>query len=198
MYARPWQLSGFDEGGISMRLNEVFLSLVAFAATGTYAAELAGIPAYLEYSPTFSSSGQPTAEQLQTLKDEGFQRIVYLAYTDHDKSLPAEDRLVKDLGMDYLQVPVDWNAPAKSDFYLFAGAIQKEPAKRTLLHCQVNYRASAFAFLYRVIYDDVPLAEAKRDMNKVWQPNETWRKLIFEVLGENGRSPHCDSCNWGE
>lgn len=181
-----------------MRFNGIFPCLVVFAATAASAAELGGIPAYVEYSPTFSSSGQPTAAQLQLLKEEGFQRIVYIAYTDHEKSLPAEDRLVKDLGMDYLHVPVGWNAPAKSDFYLFAGAIQKEPSKRTLLHCQVNYRASAFAFLYRVVYDHVPISEAKRDMNRIWKPNETWRKLMFDVLEENGMSPDCDGCDWGE
>jgi protein tyrosine phosphatase (PTP) superfamily phosphohydrolase (DUF442 family) len=181
-----------------MRLNGILPGLVVFAATAASAVELAGIPAYVEYSPTFSSSGQPTAAQLQLLKEKGFQRIAYIAYTDHEKSLPAEDRLVKELGMDYLQVPVDWNAPAKSDFYLFAGAVQKEPSKRTLLHCQVNYRASAFAFLYRVVYDDVPIAKAKRDLNQIWKPNETWRKLIFDVLEENGRSPDCDDCDWGE
>jgi protein tyrosine phosphatase (PTP) superfamily phosphohydrolase (DUF442 family) len=180
-----------------MRFNGIFPALVAFAATAA-SAELGGIPAYVEYSPTFSSSGQPTAAHLQLLKEEGFQRIVYIAYTDHEKSLPAEDRLVKDLGMDYLQVPVDWNAPARSDFYLFAGAMQKEPSKRTLVHCQVNYRASAFAFLYRVVYDRVPIAEAKRDMNRIWKPNETWRKLMFDVLQENGMSPDCDGCDWSE
>jgi hypothetical protein len=49
-----------------------------------------------------------------------------------------------------------------------------------------------------VVYDDVPIAEAKHDMNQRWKPNETWRKLIFDVLEENGRSPDCDGCDWGE
>jgi protein tyrosine phosphatase (PTP) superfamily phosphohydrolase (DUF442 family) len=180
-----------------MRFERLYLSLLVFAAGGASASELADIPAYIEYSPTFSSSGQPNAEQLETLKNRGFQRIVYLAYTDQDQSLPFEDRLVKGLGMDFLHVPVDWHAPAKGDFYLYAGAVRQEPSKRTLLHCQVNYRASAFAFLYRVLHEDVAVAEAKRDLNRVWRPNETWRKLIFEVLEENDKSPYCEGCDWG-
>ena len=181
-----------------MHVNRLWLGLAILASAGVGAAELADIPAYLEYSPVFSSSGQPTAEQLESLKAEGFERVVYIAFTDQDNSLRAEDRLVKDLGMDYLQVPVDWNAPGKSDFYLFADAMQRESGKRTLLHCQVNYRASAFAFLYRVLYDDVPMAVAKRDMNKIWQPNETWRRLIFDILEENDKSPQCEGCDWDE
>jgi hypothetical protein len=79
---------------------------------------------------------------------------------------------------------------------MFAGAMSLTPERKTLLHCQVNYRASAFSFLYRVLYEDVPVAVAKADMNTVWQPNETWQKLIFEILEENGESPHCDGCSW--
>ena len=64
------------------------------------------------------------------------------------------------------------------------------------MHCQANYRASAFAFLYRVIYQDVPMATAKADMNAIWEPNETWQALIFDVLEDNGMSPHCEGCAW--
>ena len=40
------------------------------------------------------------------------------------------------------------------------------------------------------------MAEAKEDLDSVWVPNDTWRRFIFEILEENGRSPHCDACLW--
>lgn len=151
---------------------------------------------YREYSPTFSSSGQPSAEDLARVKDAGFQRVVYIAYSDHGNSLENEDRLVKDLGMEYVHIPVEWEAPTANDFNMFAAAMRQAPASRTLLHCQVNYRASAFSLLYRVTHEGVPLADAKADMNSVWTPNEAWRDLIFEVLEANDISPDCDGCDW--
>lgn len=151
---------------------------------------------YREYSAVFSSSGQPDAGQLAVVRDAGFERVVYIAYSDHENSLANEDRIVKKLGMEYVHIPVEWDAPTSSDFELFAGAMQRAPGKKTLLHCQVNYRASAFGFLYRVIHEGVPLAAAKADMNTVWTPNETWRDLIFDVLKKNGVSPDCDGCDW--
>ena len=160
------------------------------------AAELADIRNYKEYSPTFSSSGQPSKEQLEAVKEAGFERVAYIAFSNSRGAIADEDAIVKELGMDYVQVPVIWDAPTKADFYAFAGAMQREPDKKTLLHCQANYRASAFAFLYRVIYQDVPVAQAKADMNTIWRPNETWRDLIFEVLADNDISPHCDGCDW--
>ena len=173
----------------------MFMALLILSAYGE-AADLSEISNYREYSPTFSSSGQPTKEQLALLKDEGFERIVYIAFSNSRMAFADEDVVVKELGMDYVHIPVIWDRPTAADFYAFAGAMQRDPERKTLLHCQVNYRASAFSFLYRILYDDVPVAQAKADMNTVWQPNETWRDLIFEILEENGKSPHCDGCSW--
>jgi protein tyrosine phosphatase (PTP) superfamily phosphohydrolase (DUF442 family) len=151
---------------------------------------------FRQYSPTFASAGQPLREQFQLLKDQGFERVVYIAFTNNPNALPDEDLVVKGLGMEYMQVPVDFNNPLTSDFYAFADSMRRNPDKKTLLHCQVNARATAFSFLYRVIYQDVPMAEAKTDMNTVWQPNEVWRDFIFAVLEQNGRSPDCAGCDW--
>jgi len=175
------------------------LAVLAFMAAisgPALSADLSEIRNFREYSPTFASAGQPTKEQLGLLKGEGYERVAYIAFSNSRGAIADEDAIVKELGMDYVQVPVVWDAPSKSDFYAFAGAMQREPGRKTLLHCQANFRASAFAFLYRVLYEDIPVAQAKADMNSVWQPNETWRSLIFAVLEDNDISPHCDGCDW--
>lgn len=158
--------------------------------------ELADIRNFIQYSPTFASAGQPTEDQYTQLRDAGFQRVIYIAFTDNANAVPGADSIVKGLGMDYLHIPVDWNAPQPRDFHAFADAMLREPERPTLLHCQVNARATAFSFLYRVIHQNVSVAEAKQDMNRVWQPNETWRDFIFTVLEEEGISPLCETCDW--
>ena len=157
---------------------------------------LAEITNFRQYSSTFASSGQPTREQFSTIAENGFERIVYIAFTNNQNALPDADLVVKGLGMEYMQVPVDFNNPLPSDFYAFADSMRRNTDKKTLLHCQVNARATAFSFLYRVIYADVPLAQAKAYMNTVWQPNEVWRDFIFTVLAENDISPDCEDCDW--
>jgi len=42
----------------------------------------------------------------------------------------------------------------------------------------------------------VPVADAKADMNTVWQPNAVWRDFIFEVLEQNGKTADCPGCDW--
>ena len=175
-------------------LSIIWASSVQIAAADD--AALGEINNFRQYSSQFASAGQPTAEQYRTLRDAGFERVVYLGFSDNPNAVANADQVVKGLGMDYIHIPVDWTNPTKRDFYVFADAMQRDPERQTLLHCQVNARATAFSFLYRVIYEDVPMAEAKADMNTVWQPNETWRDLIFEVLDENNVSPHCEGCDW--
>ena len=179
-----------------MKFKIAMIVLFGLASFSTIAAELSDISNYREYSSAFSSSGQPTKEQLVMLKDAGFERIIYLAFSNNRDALADEDVVVKELGMDYVHIPVTWDRPTASDFYAFAGSMQREPDRRTLLHCQVNFRASAFSFLYRVLHKNVPMADAKVDMDSVWLPNKIWRNLIFEILEENGESPYCDECLW--
>ena len=170
--------------------------LLVLCWTQASADDIDDVKAFRQYSESFASAGQPTIGQLELLHDAGFERIVYIAWSDQENAIVNEDRVVRNLGMEYLHIPVEWEAPALSDFELFAGAMQQAPGRKTLLHCQVNYRASVFALLYRTIYMNVPLAEAKSDMNSVWVPNEAWRNLIFEVLNAHSMSPQCEGCDW--
>lgn len=178
------------------KFSSLLVVIFLFFSTSVSADDLSNIKNYREYSPQFASAGQPDREQLQLLKEKGFERIVYIAFANSKGAISEEDQIVKELGMDYAQVPVVWDEPTKADFDAFAAVMQSAPEKKTLLHCQANYRATAFAFLYRVLYRDVPIVEAKADMNSIWKPDGVWRDLIFEVLEDNGISPQCEGCDW--
>jgi protein tyrosine phosphatase (PTP) superfamily phosphohydrolase (DUF442 family) len=158
--------------------------------------DLAEIINFRQYSDSFASSGQPSREQFSVLADKGFERIIYIAFSNNRNALPDADLLVKDLGMEYLHIPVSFDAPLAEEFYVFADSMKRYTAKKTLLHCQVNARATAFSFLYRVIYQDVAIKDAKADMNTVWQPNQNWKDFIFAILDENNIEPECDECDW--
>ena len=175
-----------------VQIGEIMKNLVLSVLTGVLlhsAAQaleesnpaLAEIVNFRQYSATFASAGQPTREQFQTIADNGVERVVYIAFTNNPNALPDADQVVKGLGREYMQVPVDFQNPLPDEFYAFADAMERNKQKKTLLHCQVNARATAFSFLYRVIFEDVAISEAKADMNTVWQPNEVWRDFIFEV-----------------
>jgi len=179
-------------------LKIAFLIIVLVTSTSAATAELSDIANYRQYSELLSSSGQPSAEQLALAEKRGFERIVYLAFTDNDSAITDEDRVVKQLGMDYLHIPVDFDRPTLADFRLFANAMGEKNSTKTLVHCQINLRASTFSFLYRVVIEDVPILDAKNDLDSVWAPNEDWFRFIRSVLKDYGLSHQCDGCDWGE
>jgi protein tyrosine phosphatase (PTP) superfamily phosphohydrolase (DUF442 family) len=162
---------------------------------------LAQLPAdirnYRELSAVLATAGQPAAAQFELIRDAGFERVINLAFSNDRNAVAGEDRIVRELGMEYVHVPVLWEAPTADDFETLAAILLQQPDKKTLLHCQLNMRASAFAMVYRVVYEGVPLVEAKAEMNEVWQPDGRWRELIFELLQAHGVPPQCESCDWG-
>jgi len=157
----------------------------ALLSTGVRA-DVSDITNFVEYSPTFASAGQPTEPQFAEVKSAGFDRVIYIAFSNSGDALANEDEIVRGLGMDYVHVPVVWNEPTLTDFEIFSAVMQQSPEKKTLLHCQVNFRASAFSFLYRVIHEGVPIDEARAALASVWEPNETWQRFIADVLDAHG------------
>jgi protein tyrosine phosphatase (PTP) superfamily phosphohydrolase (DUF442 family) len=163
----------------------------------TFADELDELSNYHQYNEFFASSGQPTAEQLKLVADRGARRVIYLAYTDNDTGIEDEDRTVMNLGMEYVHIPVDFMEPTLEDFKHFAAVMQASPDKKTLLHCQINLRASTFSFLYRIIYLDTPIKQATDDLQSVWAPNEVWFNFIKTVSDHYEVDINCDGCDWG-
>jgi protein tyrosine phosphatase (PTP) superfamily phosphohydrolase (DUF442 family) len=151
---------------------------------------------FRRYSPTLASAGQPTAAQLLQAVEAGYQRVVYLALSDQDQALPHEDRLVREAGMQFVHLPIIWKSPSAADFALFSAVMRQGEGLKTLVHCQVNWRASSFVFLHRVIDLGVPINEAVVDLNAVWTPDATWSALIVEILREAGIDPNCALCDW--
>ena len=62
--------------------------------------------------------------------------------------------------------------------------MSSQTSANTLVHCQLNYRASAFSFV-PVLELKTPVNEALLDLTGVWQPNETWWNFINTVLQDH-------------
>jgi len=86
--------------------------------------------------------------------------------------------------------------PTLRDFQQLAALMQLDPDQKTLVHCQINLRASAFSFLYRIIYEDVPVNTALENMHSVWAPNDVWFNFIQTVASHHDIDLFCDSCDW--
>ena len=180
----------------------LLLALVSTACShkeiATESGEVGDLHRYLKYSETFASSSQPSEEELKVIVGSGVERVIYIALNDSHGALKNEDQIVRSLGMEYVHIPVDFKNPTLRDFQDFVSEMQNKPDMNTLLHCQVNLRASTFSFLYRAIFQGVPIAEAKADMDSIWEPNENWFKFIQTVASHYKLDLLCDDCDWGK
>ena len=140
----------------------------------------------IDYSPSLTTAGQPTEAELTLLASAGYERVIFLAFTNHPKAVPHEDDIVRDLGLQFIHIPVEWESPRLADFEAFAAVMQTFAGGRTLVHCEVNFRASVFGFLYQVLYDGADVIEAMSLMQSIWVPNDTWEAFIVRVMRDKG------------
>ena len=140
----------------------------------------------IDYSPSLTTAGQPTETEIPLIASAGFDRVIFLAFTNHPKAVAHEDDIVRDQGLQFIHIPVEWESPRLADFAAFAAVMQTFGSGRTLVHCEVNFRASVFGFLYQVIYEGADVDEAMSLMQSIWVPNDTWEAFIVRVMSDRG------------
>lgn len=143
-----------------------------------------GIYHFLQLNENLYSSGMPTAGQMKEVAEAGVEVVINLALTTSQGALENEDKLVESLGMKYIHIPVEWNNPTRQNLEDFFMAMQEHTGDKTLVHCQANYRVTAFVTLYRVLKEGWDQEEAFAVMNRMWNPEDfpVWQKFIEENL----------------
>lgn len=129
-----------------------------------------------------ATSGQPTIEQFPTIKAAGYQVVINLALLDSSNAVPAERSILENLNLTYIHIPVLWENPQVADFDLFRQTMQQYSDQSVYIHCAANKRVSAFVYLYRRIYQNISVATALADLEKIWTPNPIWQRFIDELL----------------
>ena len=139
---------------------------------------------YLQLDENLSSSGMPTAEQMKEVADAGVNVVINLALRTSPKALADEDKIVESLGMEYIHIPVEWDNPTRQNLQDFFSAMDAHKSQKLHVHCQANYRATAFIMLYRVLREGWNSEDAIPIMEKIWNPEDfpIWQKFIEETL----------------
>lgn len=175
------------------------LALAPQAAVASESLGLLELFRYHEYSDRLASSGQPTPEQLPALAAAGIDAVISLVPLGEPGTYADEGEQVRALGMDFVHIPVDWEAPPPADLRRFFAAMARFKHKRVLVHCYANARASAFVYLWRVLEAGHEATAARETMLSIWRMNEgyafetvpQWTRFVAEAIaasrgGANG------------
>ena len=118
-----------------------------------------------------TTSGVVSVEQLGELQREGYDAVINLM-PDSDSPVADEARIVEEQGLDYVYIPVDFQAPTRADFDAFVDAMDARTTGKVHVHCAANYRVSAFYSLYALKRGLCTREEADEFLKSVWNPAE--------------------------
>ena len=133
---------------------------------------------HIKINELISTAGQPTAEQFQSIKDEGFEVVINLAKTTSSNALENEDKIVSELGLTYIHIPVDFETPELADLKLFLNIMQSLGANKVFVHCTKNYRVTCFMYVYHKYILKTPFEQIDLSMFELWSPNLKWQSLM--------------------
>lgn len=125
-------------------------------------------------------AGQPGAEQFALIAEAGYSVLINLAMSDASNAVPEEERIVRNLGMTHVHIPVPFDAPQLSHVRAFFGVMDAFRGERVFVHCALNLRASAFLYLYLTLSDNIAPEQASTPFLTAWQPKmeAVWRDIL--------------------
>ena len=166
-------------------MRRILLLSLLLIASAAHAAP-APPPNLVVIDSKLTTSGQPSAAWLATLKEQGYEAVIYLAPPTVDDAVREEPLIVARQGLLWANLPVRWDVPADADYDTFAALLKSLRGKKVLVHCQVNFRASTLTFLYRTLVEKADPQTAWEPVSRVWTPSGKWKALLLERLKKNG------------
>jgi len=139
---------------------------------------LTSIRNFVAINERIGTAGQPTREQFPLIADAGYEAVINLAMPDHCEAIHDEGAIITGLGMAYFHLPVPFDAPTPEQVHRFCNIMDELANKKAFIHCIMNYRVSAFLYLYlkhRLGYSE---AEARSPIFDRWQPDPVWQALL--------------------
>lgn len=136
----------------------------------------------IEINENICTSGQPSISELNEIANEGYEVVINLALCDASNALSNEDKIVTDLGMTYVHLPVDFEKPKKEDLDLFVNILYGLNSKKVWVHCALNYRVTAFMYVYHKYVLQTPFEEINLSLLEKWCPDEIWQNIMKTEL----------------
>lgn len=147
--------------------------------------KLMEIQNYFKHNQTLSSGAQPTIEQINELKRQGFEAIVNISTPSAKNAIADEAIYVEKNGMDYVHFPVDCSNLKPTHYQIFKGIIKGFENKKTFVHCGANIKSSNLIHMYQVLENGKNEVDSLNELCKIQIPENKWYDY-FKTLGMKG------------
>ena len=161
------------------------LGVFAFSTSG-FAQDLP-IRNFLRVNTEFCTAGQPTIEELSDLKEDGIRAVLNLRVpTEHDAA--AEAAAVRELGMNYFNIPVDGANIGDAQVEEFLALTDDENNQPMFIHCGSANRVGAFWMIRRAIRDGWSVSDAEAEADEIGLTSAALKEFALQYI-ETHRAP---------
>lgn len=145
---------------------------------------------YYAYNDNLAAAGQPTAEQIEALKQSGFDVVVNISPASAKNALQNEHQLVEKCGMDYVHFPVDCSNLRETHYLTVAAILSSLEGKKVFMHCGGNIKTSNLIHMYHVLEKGMNEKESFETLRKIQNPENKWL-FFFKKMGMKGDIQPC-------
>ena len=160
-------------------LMAAILAVFAFSANG-FAQDLP-IRNFLRVNTEFCTAGQPTVEELSDLKADGIRAVLNLRIpSEHDAA--GEEAAVRDLGMNYFNIPVDGANIGDGQVEEFLALTDDESNQPMFIHCGSANRVGAFWMIRRAIRDGWSVSDAEAEADEIGLTSAALKDFALQYI----------------
>jgi uncharacterized protein (TIGR01244 family) len=131
----------------------------------TPADEATGIPHYTIVEANVATGGQPTLDGIKWLTERGFRAVLNLL--PDDEADPAEASMVRELGLEYVSLPVTASSITREVAEMFNQIVDDAKYRPLFIHDSTGARTGALWYLHRVRVDQVPEDRARSQAARI-------------------------------
>ncbi len=122
-----------------------------------------------------TTSGKLVDGDPERLAALGVRRVINLALASHPEALSDEAGRFARAGIDYVHIPVPFDAPDDSHFAAFNAAMAEADGASVHVHCILNWRVSAFVYRWNRAHG-MAETDARALMRQQWEPETSENK----------------------
>lgn len=161
------------------------LSILVLLLTGVgLAQEESTIRNFFRVNEQICTGGQPTMEELETLKAKGVRSIVNLRRAS-EFNAEEEAAKAKELGLKYFHLPFDGTDPKDEPVAEFMKVMDEKDHLPVFIHCASANRVGAFWLIRRVLADGWSIEKADEEAKKIGLRSASLREWALDYIARH-------------
>jgi len=162
----------------------VFLAAAAQDAAAPGSSQISAVN-FLRVEKNVCTSGQPSVEDLQRLKEEGVRSLINLRRPEEDPTGQANERKVaEEIGLKYFSIPVDAANIRPEQVEEFRQILKDQDNAPFYIHCRSAGRVGAFWMIHRVLDDGWACDKAEQEAQQIGHPSPQLQAFAKSYIEE--------------